>query len=218
MPYAGFRHQSATLAATEQVIEQVIQEQPDDSARARSVRGERWDAPSSVSYIIQPNSSDTPPPPIAPPRRNASPPLPRRFSPLAAATPPRSPSRRPTRRDVAATLAAVTPRCSAAPRAALRPCPPISPSRRARRGASRRDARRRDATTLTYATSHSSRRRRDARRRDAAILGCAAGRAAAVPTHLSIATRKWKTAPPKQRPVPGAVAVARRGGGSGRVT
>ena len=141
--------------------------------------------PSSASYIIQPNSSDTPPPPIAPPRRNASPPPARRFplrrspprrhrahrrdaqlvatsprrSPprrrdarlrrgprrgrahpslhrdapaaalpaatLAAVTPPRSPLRRPTRRDVAARLlaATATPR-SRRPAAADRRQPP----------------------------------------------------------------------------------------------
>ena len=74
---------------------------------------------------------------------------------LAAATPQRSPSRRPTRRDIAVMLAAATPRCSAAPRAAPRRCPPTPPSRRARRGASRHGARRRDATTLIAGTPHS---------------------------------------------------------------
>ena len=121
---------------------------------------------------------------------------------LTAATAYSSRRHRDARRRDAAMLGCAAGRSAAVPThpSAPRPCPTSLPSRRARRGAFRRDARRRDATALTVATPHSSRCRRGARRRHAAMLGCAAGRAAAVPTHLSIATRLPRRFPPRRSP------------------
>ena len=136
------------------------------------------------------------PPPIATPHRNTSPPPAWRFPPLAAATPPRSPSRRPTRRDVAATVVAAMPRRRDA-RPRRWPCPPIlhrdAPARSPPR---RHDAHRCDAPRIA-----TSPRLSPPRCRDAAMLGRAAGCAATVPSHPP-SRRARRAVPPQMRQQP----------------